>query len=207
MIFTNILLILSFLSTSIFCYLVFNRLQKMQYEQDRVYNLSRTNFNYYEGRVRQLQSENNTQIEAEYFFTEEQKEEVLKQESEPILPEKINEEDIAFLLEAEKIVNRYLDDSDFGVDIFCKELGVSRAQLYRKIKALVNQSVKEFIREIRIQKAGQLLKTTELSIKEVMYEVGFNNRSYFIKCFKEYYHELPSDYRKVENFFYLNDIY
>jgi AraC-like DNA-binding protein len=75
-------------------------------------------------------------------------------------------------------------------------MGMSRMQLFRKLKALVNQTPSELIRNIRLQRAAQLIKQRYGNVAEVTYEVGFNNLSYFAKCFKEKYGLLPSEYQK-----------
>ena len=76
-----------------------------------------------------------------------------------------------------------------------KGVGLSRMQLYRKLKSIRGLSANEFIREYRIKKAAQLLQTTELNITEILYEVGFTNRSYFAKCFKELFGLTPREFK------------
>ncbi len=73
---------------------------------------------------------------------------------------------------------------------------MSRMQLFRKIKALTNQTPGDFIRTIRLKRAANLIKQSFGNIAQITYEVGFNNPSYFAKCFKDLYGELPSDYMK-----------
>ena len=109
--------------------------------------------------------------------------------------EVIDTSDQDFLNQAMQIVEENIANSEFGVNQFCFELGISRAQLYRKFKKVTNQSVKEFIREIRIKKAAQLLKNTSFPIKQVMQDVGFTNRQYFINSFRNQFGELPSAYK------------
>ena len=75
-----------------------------------------------------------------------------------------------------------------------RELGISRAYLYKKILALTGKSPLEFIRTIRLQHAAQLLEKSQLTVSEVAYRVGFNNPKYFTKYFKEEFHVLPSNY-------------
>jgi len=75
---------------------------------------------------------------------------------------------------------------------------MSQSVLYRKIKVLTGQSISEFIRIIRLKKAGQLLSQTDMSISEIAYDIGFNDLKYFRKCFKKVFHKTPSQYRKSQ---------
>jgi AraC-like DNA-binding protein len=79
------------------------------------------------------------------------------------------------------------------------ELGISRTQLYRKLKALTDYSANRFIRIIRLQRAAQILKHGQNNIAEVMDATGFSNYSYFNNCFKEYFGEYPKDYALLES--------
>jgi len=102
--------------------------------------------------------------------------------------------DEKFLQRALKLVEQNLSNTDFNVDRFSKEMGVSRVQLHRKIIALTNQSSSSFIRAIRLKRAAQMLRKHSGNISEIAYEVGFNNPSYFSECFHKYFGLLPSDY-------------
>ncbi|MFA6744231.1 MAG: helix-turn-helix transcriptional regulator, partial [Bacteroides graminisolvens] len=73
------------------------------------------------------------------------------------------------------------------------QLGLSRVQLYRKVKALTNYSPVELLRITRLKKAAALLSSSEMNISEVSYEVGFTAPSYFTKCLKEYFGENPNE--------------
>ena len=75
-----------------------------------------------------------------------------------------------------------------------RELGISRAYLYKKMMALTGKSPLEFIRTIQLQHAAQLLETSQLTVSEIAYKVGFNNPKYFTKYFKEEFNVLPSNY-------------
>src|SRR5690606_26936229 len=83
-------------------------------------------------------------------------------------------------------------DYTFGVDCLSKEIGVSKTQLYRRITAITGHSPVCFIRNVRLQKALSLLKENKYNISEISLEVGYNNPSYFSKCFQEKYGICPS---------------
>ena len=85
-------------------------------------------------------------------------------------------------------------DAEFSVEAFQKEIGMSRMQLHRKLKALSNLSSSEFIRVQRLKRATQLLEAKNANVSQIAYDVGFNNLSYFAKCFKEQFGLYPSEY-------------
>jgi YesN/AraC family two-component response regulator len=105
--------------------------------------------------------------------------------------------DEKFLTKAIQIIEDNLGDCDFDVTAMTGEIGMSRMQLFRKLKALTNQTPSEFIRTIRLKRAAQLLKKNFGNVAEITYEVGFNNLSYFAKCFRELYGVSPSEYTKA----------
>ncbi|MFB6344006.1 two-component regulator propeller domain-containing protein [Saccharicrinis sp. FJH62] len=92
--------------------------------------------------------------------------------------------DERFLQKAIKIIEENISDSELDIEKFSAEVGVSRMQLYRKLNALTNMTVKEFIRHIRLKRASQLLVQQKLNVSEIAYEVGFKDLSHFRKCFK-----------------------
>ena len=102
--------------------------------------------------------------------------------------------DERFLQKVIRILEEHLDDSDFSVSDFGKEIGMSRTQLFRKLRALTNQSVSDFIRDFRLKRAAYLLKNNAGNISDIAYQVGFNNLSYFTKCFKELFGKTPSEF-------------
>jgi len=113
-----------------------------------------------------------------------------------INPEKIevNSQDEKFIKKALETVERYISEPTFTVEDFSLEMGMSRVSLYKKMVALTNKTPIEFIRIIRLKRAADLLTTSQLSVSEVAYRVGFNSPRYFSKYFEELYNELPSDY-------------
>ena len=107
--------------------------------------------------------------------------------------------DELFLEKAIQIIEENITDPEFNVHVFTKQMSMSRSVLYRKLKALTNQSITEFIRAIKLKKAGQLIAGTKMHISEIAYEVGFSDLKYFRKCFKAQFNELPSNYRVLHN--------
>ncbi len=85
---------------------------------------------------------------------------------------------------------------EFSVEELRKSMALSRMQLFRKIKSLTDQSPSEYIRNIRLKRAAQLIKSEYGNLAEITYEVGFNHPSYFAKCFRELYGVAPSEYGK-----------
>jgi signal transduction histidine kinase/AraC-like DNA-binding protein len=95
---------------------------------------------------------------------------------------------------AQKIVLQNLDNSDYNIDNFCSDLGLSRMQLYRKFKATTGMSANSFIRKVRLHKAAEMLRSGDYTVKEVTYDVGFIDLKYFRKCFNEEFGANPSEY-------------
>ncbi|MDR2087257.1 MAG: substrate-binding domain-containing protein, partial [Dysgonamonadaceae bacterium] len=102
----------------------------------------------------------------------------------------------SFLGKLKELIEKNLSDSELNVEDLGQHIGLSRTQLYRKVKSLTNYSPNELLRIIRLKKAYHLLSTTEANISEVTYDVGFTSPSYFAKCFKDYYNESPTDFVK-----------
>jgi len=98
----------------------------------------------------------------------------------------------AFLEQLKQVLDANLANENFGILQLCREVGMSRTQLHRKLKALTNLSTSHFIRHFRLQRALQLLKQEKFSIAEVAYQVGFSSPSYFTQCFSEVYGFAPS---------------
>ncbi|GAA4232832.1 two-component regulator propeller domain-containing protein [Postechiella marina] len=104
--------------------------------------------------------------------------------------------DEVFLKKAMEIIEENVSNSEFNVNKFCEDLAMSRTVVYKKVKVLTGQSISEFIRTIRLKKASQLLRNTDMSISEIVYDVGFNDIKYFRKCFKTAFNQTPSLHRK-----------
>lgn len=96
------------------------------------------------------------------------------------------------------IVEQNLSNEGFGVDEICTLLGISRVQVYRKVKALLGCSVADYIVNRRLKRAKHLLSNGELTIAEITYEIGFSNPNYFSTVFKSKYGCTPSEFRKQQ---------
>jgi signal transduction histidine kinase/ligand-binding sensor domain-containing protein/DNA-binding response OmpR family regulator len=100
------------------------------------------------------------------------------------------------------VIEKHMDDQEFNVDVFSREMGMEASTLYKKLMALIGLPPGEFIREMRMKRAVQLLKQNKLPISDVGYMVGFESPNYFSKVFRKYYNVSPSEYVKnqiVEN--------
>lgn len=94
-----------------------------------------------------------------------------------------------------KVINENLDNPELGNDLITREVGISRVHLYRKLKELTNLSLRDFIRNIRLNEAARLLSEQKHSIAEIAARTGFENVSYFTVVFKQKYGVPPSQYR------------
>jgi signal transduction histidine kinase/ligand-binding sensor domain-containing protein/DNA-binding response OmpR family regulator len=104
-----------------------------------------------------------------------------------------------YIARIKKLIEKNMTNSEYDVADLCKDLGTSRMQLYRKLKATVGYSANELIRKIRLHKAAELLLTSELNIAQVTYDVGFTDLQYFRKCFKEEFEMTPSQYVRLNS--------
>lgn len=107
----------------------------------------------------------------------------------------LNTTDEKFIEKAIKLVEENMANPEFSVVTLGRELCMSRTNLFRKMKALTDQSASEFIRSIRLKKAAQLL-LSGFNVSQTMFEIGINSRSYFNKCFYELFHMTPSEFIK-----------
>jgi len=102
----------------------------------------------------------------------------------------------AFMLKIRSIMEAHLDNDQFGIQQLCKEIGMSRAQLYRKFKSLTDKTVNDYLINFRLFKAKEMLLNSDLNVSEVAYEVGFKNLSHFSRAFREAFGLNPSGVRK-----------
>ena len=110
--------------------------------------------------------------------------------------EDICDMDKDFVERFKSLIEVKMGDSELNVEDLGKEMGLSRVQLYRKIKSLTNYAPNELLRMARLKKAASLLASSDMTIAEVGYEVGFTSPSYFAKCYKEQFGESPTEFLK-----------
>jgi len=106
-------------------------------------------------------------------------------------------DDQLFLERLIQIVEENLCDEHFGVSELAHKMRVSRSRLYVRVKALTQKSVSQLIREIRLKKALDLLKDTNLSVSEISYKVGFGSPTYFNKCFHDQFGYTPGEAKNI----------
>ncbi len=105
----------------------------------------------------------------------------------------MEDRDKQFMKQLHAIIHAHLSESEYSVEDLGKEIGLSRVQLYRKVKAMTGCSVVDLLRKARLAKAKRLLEGRGMSVSEVAYHVGFTSPSYFAKCFKNEYGMLPGE--------------
>lgn len=110
--------------------------------------------------------------------------------------ESVNDLDKDFVSRFRALIEEKMREPDLNVEDLGRDMGMSRVQLYRKLKSLTNYSPNELLRQIRLKKAAALLAASEMSVSEIAYEVGFSSPSYFTKCYKEQFGESPTDFLK-----------
>ncbi|SFP57487.1 ABC-type sugar transport system, substrate-binding protein, contains N-terminal xre family HTH domain [Pseudarcicella hirudinis] len=115
--------------------------------------------------------------------------------SEVTNPSNIVKGERRFLVEFELLIEKNIKDSSLSVEKLSQELGMSRVQLFRKVSALTNKNVTDYIADFKLLKAKALLKDSEKTIAEIAYETGFNNPSYFTTFFKQKTNQTPTEYR------------
>ncbi len=112
---------------------------------------------------------------------------------EPLPPRSLEDE---FIARVRQEIEDNIDDEFFGIPELCKAIGMSRAQLHRKLKALTGKSTSHFVRAIRLHRAKAILRSSDLNIAQVAFEVGFNDPKYFSRVFNEEYGVTPKAFRE-----------
>lgn len=108
----------------------------------------------------------------------------------------LGEVDKGFVEKLKTLIDEKMGDSELSVEDLGAELGLGRVQLYRKTKSLTGYAPNELLRIARLRKAASLLASSEKTVAEITYEVGFSSPSYFTKCYKDYFGESPSEFLK-----------
>ena len=107
--------------------------------------------------------------------------------------------DKQFITSVLNYINDNINNPNLSVESLADELFLSRSKLYRKIKFLTGDTATEFIRKIKLEKAKELLNTTDFTVSEISYKVGFSSPSYFTKCFKLHFGKIPKEFRSKNN--------
>ena len=128
----------------------------------------------------------NLRLKGKYSGTQQQKDKIEDKQ--------VKGNDEALMERIMKVVNAHLDDSDFNVDTMTKEVGISRAQLHRKMKEMTGLPVSEFIRNIRLEQAVRLLEEQKINVTQVAYAVGFSNLAHFSPVFRKQFGISPTEY-------------
>ena len=111
-----------------------------------------------------------------------------------------NELDQRFIEQATQVVEDNMENPEFSVDVFSREMGVGRTVLFQKIKGITGSTPNNFIMNLRLKKAAYFLQNSpEMNISDIAYRLGFGNPQYFNKCFKELFDIAPTQYRKAHN--------
>lgn len=109
--------------------------------------------------------------------------------------EKIEDADAALIAKAMELIEKNMDNNEYDVEDFVSDMGIGRTVLYQKLKAATGMPVKEFILDIRLRRAAQLLKDSNLTVSEISWSTGFSNPKYFSVCFKRRFDKTPTEYR------------
>ncbi len=104
----------------------------------------------------------------------------------------LGNKDQMFIRNLTETVQKHLDDGNFDVDMFCREINVSRTLMHMKLKKITGLSTTEFIKNIRLNEARKMLLEGRLTVSEIAYRVGFNDPAYFSKSFKKLFNQTPS---------------
>ena len=104
-------------------------------------------------------------------------------------------QDRQFLEKLTDLMERYMDNGDLVVDDLVREMAVSRSVFFKKLKSLTGLAPVEFIKEMRVKRAAQLIETGEFNMTQISYMVGINDPRYFSKCFKQRFGMTPTEYK------------
>lgn len=143
---------------------------------------------YLMARIEQLLNER--KLFREHIWQTEKQPEMSKDEYGQYLETK----DVQFIEKIHRIVEENLENSDFNIDTIAVKLGLSRSTFFKKLKGLTGFAPVDLVKEIRLNKAIELMKTTDMGISEIALAVGFRDAGYFGKCFRKKYNQTPREY-------------
>ncbi len=119
--------------------------------------------------------------------------------AEPEAAPALNEREQKFMDKLIALIDRNMEDADYSVEDICRDFGVSRMQLHRKLTALVGKTTSEFIRDVKMARARELIESGNYNVSETVYKVGFKSNSHFSKTFKATYGITPSEFARKKN--------
>ncbi len=122
----------------------------------------------------------------------------MEEQADNVTTPKVEGNDEMLMKRIMKSMNEHISDPDYNVEKMSEDVGVSRAQLHRKMKEMTGISTSEFIRNIRIEQAAKLIKEGKINITQIAYSVGFNNQTHFSTVFKKHYGMSPSEYAETK---------
>ncbi len=111
--------------------------------------------------------------------------------------EKSQPQEAAFMQKINALIKANLEDENFDTNTLCKAMSLSRTQLFRRVKSLIKEAPANHIKMMRLQKAKELLETTDSTVSEITFKTGFQTVSHFTKIFKKQYGIVPSAYRQT----------
>jgi AraC-like DNA-binding protein len=106
---------------------------------------------------------------------------------------KLSSLDEKFMKKVLAVVEEHISEEEFSIEVFGKEVGMSRMQIHRKLKALTGKSASHYIRSVKLFRAKEMIGEHEATISEIAYSLGFSSPAYFTRCFKDEYGYPPSE--------------
>lgn len=110
----------------------------------------------------------------------------------------MEQQDLQFLEQARQVVEQNLTNADFGIDLFAARMGMSHSALFKRIKQLTGTSPSDYIKDLKLNHALELLKSTSMSVGDVAYKSGFSDAGYFGKCFRKKYNMSPREFQRSQ---------
>ena len=114
------------------------------------------------------------------------------------VPKVLSKEDEKFCRKLERIVHTRMHNPNLNVDVIAAQFGMGRTNFYRKVREITSMSPNDYLRQCRMERASELLRTTDLSVVEICGQVGISDAQYFSRVFKSFYGAPPSAYREQQ---------